>query len=195
MRCAWALHAPCSSFVESAFRACARFAEGIFAAIGIIPGFRAYPQPPGSMPVLKLASPEAAAFPLIGGKAVALAWSCSGPIRPGLRHSVCFAGIEIAASERFEPDAIVWAHEPKRYISCSGSGRPSHPERIYCKPRRRRSMPGEVERGRGGMRNSVVEPVSRFAASWVRILIQENPEMACQQAEGKFAIPRGAADP
>ena len=89
MRRALALHAPCSSFVESAVRACTLFAKAIFAAIGIIPGFQAYSQPPGSMPVLKSASPEAAAFPPIGGKAVAFAWNCSGPIRPGLRQSGC----------------------------------------------------------------------------------------------------------
>lgn len=117
MRRARALHAPCSSFVESAVRACAFFEEAIFASIGIIPGFQAYPQPPGSLSVLKSMSPEAAAFPTIGGKAVTLARNFSGPIRLGLRHSGCSAGIEIVASERFEPGAVVRAREPKRHVS------------------------------------------------------------------------------
>lgn len=74
-----------------------------------------------------------------------------------------------------------------------GSCRPSRPERIYCKPRLR-SMSDEGWRSRGEMRNSVVGPVSRVAAGWARILLQEYPEMACPQAEenGSMEFPVGA---
>lgn len=120
VRRTWALHAPCSSFVESVIRAFTLFAEAMSAAIGIITGFSGVFATARIDACPEIGVPGSGGISPIGGKTVALAWSRSGPIRLGLRHSGCSAGIEIVASGRFEPDAIVRAREPKRFDSRQG---------------------------------------------------------------------------